>query len=71
MRRVVRFCGLEANRPSTRLEILTGRWLACCAHPVLAWRLQSRAWRVAVCGGYAVAAYLTVLTLLFVAPRGL
>jgi hypothetical protein len=69
MQRVIRYFGLVPNRPSTRLEILTGRWLACCAHPVLAWRLKSTSWRIAVCGGYAVVGYVTVLMLLFVGPR--
>ena len=54
----------EANRPSTNLEIMTGRLLAFCAHPVIAWRVLSPSGRLVVCGGYAAAAYVTILTLL-------
>jgi hypothetical protein len=60
----VRLLRLEANRPSTPLEIMLGRLLAACAHPVLAWRVMSPSGRLAVWGGYAMAAYLTVLTIL-------
>jgi hypothetical protein len=60
--RALRF--LQPDRPSTPREILYGRLLALCAHPVLAWRVLSPSGRLVVCGGYAAAAYLTVLTLL-------
>jgi hypothetical protein len=60
----VRLLRLEANRPSTPLEIMLGRLLAACAHPVLAWRVMSPSGRLVVWGGYAMAAYLTVLTIL-------
>jgi hypothetical protein len=46
------------------LEVTIGRLLAVCAHPVLAWRRLSLSARLVVCGGYAAAGYLTVLTLL-------
>jgi len=54
----------DPTRPSTPREILIGRVLAVCAHPVIAWRVLSPSGRAVVCGGYAVAAYLTVLTVL-------
>ena len=57
----------EANRPSKPMEIMIGRVLAVCAHPVIAWRVLSPSGRLVVCGGYAVAGYLTVLTVLLVA----
>ena len=43
---------------------MTGRLLAFCAHPVIAWRVLSPSGRLVVCGGYAAAAYVTILTLL-------
>jgi len=46
------------------LEITIGRLLAVCAHPMLAWRRLSVSARLAVCGGYVAAGYLTVLMLL-------
>ena len=63
----IQILGLEANRPSTPMEIFAGRFLAVCAHPVLGWRVLSRSGRLVVFGGYAVAAYVTVLTLLLLA----
>jgi hypothetical protein len=67
MRAFLTYLGLgpsEANRPSTQLEITIGRLLAVCAHPIIAWRRLSPSARLAVCGGYAAAAYAVVLTLL-------
>jgi len=57
----------EIDRPSTSPEIFVifvGRLLAFCAHPVIAWRVLSPSGRLVVCGGYAAAAYVTILTLL-------
>jgi hypothetical protein len=48
------------------LELTIGRLLAVCAHPMLAWRRLSLSARLAVCGGYAAAAYVTTLTLLLI-----
>jgi hypothetical protein len=67
MRAFLVYLGLEAtavSRPSNNFEITIGRLLAVCAHPVLAWRRLSPSARLAVCGGYAAAAYAVVLTLL-------
>jgi len=55
------------ERPATPLEVFAGRLLAFCAHPVIAWRVLSPSGRLVVCGGYAMAAYVTVLTLLLLA----
>jgi hypothetical protein len=57
------------DRPGTRLEILIGRSLAACAHPVAAWRSGSRSARLQFLLGYFVASYVLVfLALLFLAP---
>ena len=62
-----RLVGLDADRPSTRTEIMIGGLLAYCAHPVLAWRVLSPSGRLVVCGGYAMAAYVSMLMLLLLA----
>jgi hypothetical protein len=48
-----------------RPEILAGRILAACVHPLAGWRLLSTAWRVAMLAAYAATAYLTVLAALW------
>jgi hypothetical protein len=48
------------NRPSTGLEILIGRSLAACVHPVAAWRSGSRSARLQFFVGYFVAGYVLV-----------
>jgi hypothetical protein len=48
------------------LETVIGRSLALYAHPVLAWRLLRRSGRIAIILGYFGAAYVGVLTALFV-----
>ena len=53
------------ERPSTGLEILLGRSLAACVHPVAAWRSGSRSARAQFFFGYFVAAYVLFLVLLF------
>jgi hypothetical protein len=48
-------------------EIIIGRWLACCAHPLAAWRVLPVSGRVLVALTYTAASYalgLTVLLLL-------
>ena len=64
LRDAVRFLRLDADRPSTPAEVMIGRVLAACAHPVLAWRVLSPSGRLVVFGGYAMAGYLTVLSVL-------
>jgi len=57
------------DRPSTQVEILIGRSLAACVHPVAAWHSGSMSARVQFCIGYFVAGYvLALLALLFVMP---
>jgi len=57
------------ERPSTGLEILIGRSLAACVHPVAAWRSGSKSARAQFFCGYFVAGYLLVfLALLFLIP---
>ena len=55
---------LRVDRPSTRLEIMTGRVLAVCVHPFMAWRVLSPSGRALVLTSYAVTTYITVLTML-------
>jgi len=55
------------DRPSTRGEQLAGRFLALCAHPIIAWRVTSARARLAIVLGYAAAAYASVLTALLAA----
>jgi hypothetical protein len=43
-----------------------GRSLAFCAHPLTAWRVVSRSWRLLIVVGYFVAAYATILGTLLV-----
>jgi len=57
------------DRPSTRTEILIGRSLAACVHPVAAWRSGSKSARIQFFVGYFVAGYVLVfLSLLFLTP---
>ena len=57
------------DRPSTRGEVLLGRSLAACVHPVAAWRSGSRAARAQFFVGYFVAGYVLVfLALLLMTP---
>jgi hypothetical protein len=51
------------DRPSTRYEIVLGRSLAICAHPVAAWRTTVKK-RIVLFAGYFTAAYLTVFALM-------
>jgi hypothetical protein len=57
------------DRPSTRWEILIGRSMAACVHPVAAWRSGSKSARLQFFLGYFVAGYIVVfLSLLFLMP---
>ena len=47
-------------------DIVLGRWLALCAHPICAWRLRSTRTRVVVVTTYFAASYLAALTVLLV-----
>jgi hypothetical protein len=48
-------------RASNRLEVLIGRSLAACVHPLAAWRSGARSFRVMLLAGYFAAGYVTVL----------
>jgi len=43
-------------------EVLLGRSLAACVHPIAAWQSKTRSFRVMLVAGYFVAAYLAALT---------
>jgi hypothetical protein len=47
-------------RSANRCEILIGRSLALCAHPIAAWRVGSIRARSIVVGSYFVASYALV-----------
>ncbi len=51
---------------TTQLELFIGRSLAFCAHPLTAWRVVSRSWRLLIVFAYFVAAYATILSALLV-----
>jgi hypothetical protein len=53
------------GRPGDRREILLGRALAACAHPIAAWRFYSVSWRLWILTAYAAAGYVIVLGALF------
>ena len=42
-------------------EVLIGRSLAACVHPMAAWQSKARLFRVLLVGGYFVGGYITVL----------
>ncbi len=50
-----------------RWELIVGRGLACCVHPLAAWRMCSRAGRAFVVCAYAGAGFTaTMATLLLI-----
>jgi hypothetical protein len=51
----------RVDRPSNRLEIMMGRSLAICLHPVAAWLSRSQRKRLVLVGGYVGAGYVAVL----------
>ena len=54
----------QRNRSANRCEVLLGRALAACAHPLAAWRSTARSFRVLLLAGYFAAGYITVLATL-------
>jgi hypothetical protein len=44
-----------------RPEILLGRSLAACVHPMAAWQSKARSFRLLLVAGYFAVGYLTVL----------
>jgi hypothetical protein len=57
------FCQSHGSMP---FEIVFGRWLALCAHPICAWRGRGTAARILVVTSYFAAGYLSMLTALLV-----
>jgi len=49
------------DRSILRLEVLFGRTLAACIHPIAAWRYDIRSFRVLLLAGYFTAGYIAVL----------
>jgi hypothetical protein len=49
---------------SMSIDVLIGRGLALCVHPMAAWRVLSTPGRTFVVSAYAVGAYVTVLAAL-------
>jgi hypothetical protein len=45
-------------------EVVVGRTAAACLHPLAAWRIWPRSWRLLALTVYAAAGYLTVITVL-------
>jgi hypothetical protein len=56
-----RFCLRHRPMP---FEIVFGRWLALCAHPICAWRLRRSTARLLVVMSYFAAGYVGVLAAL-------
>jgi hypothetical protein len=53
------------DRPATRCEVLVGRSLAACVHPLAAWRLARRVRvRLVIFAGYFAAGYAMVFAAL-------
>jgi len=49
------------------MDVVIGRTLACCAHPVLSWRRLPAHGRVVLVAAYVSASYAIVLMALFIA----
>ena len=54
----------SASSPSQWHEVLIGRSLAACAHPMAAWQAKARSFRVLLVGGYFIVGYFTVLAVM-------
>jgi len=52
---------------STRCEVLVGRSLAACVHPLAAWRSTGRSFRPLLLAGYFTVGYVGVLAALALA----
>ena len=52
------------TRPSNRIEVLIGRSVALCVHPLAAWRSRSRIDRVLLLISYVALSYVVVFGLL-------
>jgi hypothetical protein len=47
-------------------EIIIGRGIACCLHPLAAWRVLTKSGRALVVGAYAGMAFFTTLAVLLI-----
>jgi len=52
------------TRPSNRIEVLIGRSVALCVHPLAAWRSRSRIDRALLLISYFAISYAVVFSLL-------
>jgi hypothetical protein len=50
-------------RVANRCEVLAGRTLAACVHPLAAWRCTVPSFRVLLLAGYFAAGYIVTLTI--------
>ena len=50
-----------SDRSILRAEVLFGRTLAACIHPIAAWRYDIRSYRVLLLAGYFTAGFIAVL----------
>jgi hypothetical protein len=50
-----------ADRSIPRADVLLGRTLAVCVHPIAAWRYGIRSFRVLLVAGYFMAGFIAVL----------
>ena len=57
----VRRGALLAPSSAVPIELVIGRWLAWCSHPVAAWRVLPASGRALILASYFVSSYLAVL----------
>jgi hypothetical protein len=50
-----------SDRSIRRAEVLFGRTLAACIHPIAAWRYDIRSFRVLLLAGYFTVGFIAVL----------
>jgi hypothetical protein len=57
---------LRSLVPRMPFEIIIGRGIACCLHPLAAWRVLTKSGRALVVGAYAGMAFFTTLAVLLI-----
>lgn len=62
-----RMVTMQRSRTGGGWEVLLGRGMAACAHPLAAWRSRTSSFRVLLLAGYFAAGYLGVLAALLFA----
>jgi hypothetical protein len=60
---------ITSMRTLPQPEILIGRWLAMCAHPIAAWARYSTRGRLLVLVTYTALTYAVALAALLASPR--